>query len=180
MINAHERPLQYLLITRRIARPFLLRAECSIPIFVSLNSFAKDQAIHTNWKYTMQKTIVALYFFAMATVNVHGQEQAIDYVNNMIGTTGAHASEYGGLIPEVSTPFGMTKWTPATRLNMISKRPYHYDDKKLIGFMGTHQPVIWMGDYGFLSIMPQSDELKISPEDRAVSFSHDDEYSTPY
>ena len=74
----------------------------------------------------------------------------------------------------------MTKWTPATRLNMISKRPYHYNDKKLIGFMGTHQPVIWMGDYGFLTIMPQSDKLKINPLDRAVSFSHDDEISTPY
>ena len=46
--------------------------------------------------------------------------------------------------------------------------------------MGTHQPVIWMGDYGFLTIMPQSDKLKINPLDRAVSFSHDDEISTPY
>ena len=46
--------------------------------------------------------------------------------------------------------------------------------------MGTHQPVIWMGDYGFLTVMPQSDKLKINPLDRAVSFSHDDEISTPY
>ena len=128
----------------------------------------------------MYKTILVFFCLAIVTITVNGQKQTIDYVNNMIGTTGANPTEYGGLIPEVSTPFGMTKWTPATRLNMISRRPYHYNDKKLIGFMGTHQPVIWMGDYGFLTIMPQSDKLKIDPLDRAVSFSHDDEISTPY
>lgn len=106
----------------------------------------------------MHKTIITVFSLVIITINVHGQKQPVDYVNNMIGTTGVHPTEYGGLIPEVSTPFGMTKWTPATRLNMISKRPYHYQDKKLIGFMGTHQPVIWMGDYGFLTIMPQADE----------------------
>ena len=79
----------------------------------------------------MYQTILTLLCLTVVSINLHGQKQTIDYVNNMIGTTGANPTEYGGLIPEVSTPFGMTKWTPATRLNMISKRPYHYNHKKL-------------------------------------------------
>ena len=77
----------------------------------------------------MHKTILTLFCLIVVSINLRGQKQTIDYVNNMIGTTGTNPTEYGGLIPEVSTPFGMTKWTPATRLNMISKRPYHYNDK---------------------------------------------------
>ena len=28
-------------------------------------------------------------------------------------------------------------------------------DKTISGFMGTHQPAIWMGDYGYVTLMPE-------------------------
>lgn len=107
-------------------------------------------------------------------------QKSLDYVNMMIGTTGKHVTEYGGTTPAVSEPFGMTQWCAATRINGISRTMYHYDDSHLIGFMATHQPAIWMGDYGFFTIMPQTHHVKILPQERAVSLDRKRETATPY
>lgn len=104
----------------------------------------------------------------------------VDHVNMHIGTAGAHPTEYGGTVPAVSEPFGMTQWCAATRVNMISRTMYHYGDKTLLGFMGTHQPAIWMGDYGSFTMMPQVGRLKISNEERSVPLERDTETATPY
>lgn len=98
-------------------------------------------------------------------------------VNPMIGTTGPTENDYGGMIPGVAAPFGMTHWTAMTRENKISVCPYNYKDSTIQGFLGTHQPAIWMGDYGQFSLMPLSGELKTA---RKLPFRHADEISTPY
>ena len=94
----------------------------------------------------------------------------------MIGTTGPSVFDYGGMIPGVATPFGMTHWTAMTRENKISVYSYNYSDKTIRGFLGTHQPAIWMGDYGYVSLMPSAGELKAA---RKLPFSHRDEISAP-
>lgn len=104
----------------------------------------------------------------------------VDHVNMYIGTAGAHHTEYGGTVPAVSEPFGMTQWCAATRINGISRTMYHYDDSTFIGFMGTHQPAIWMGDYGYFTMMPQVDSLRLSAADRAVRFDRKREKAAPY
>ncbi len=71
-----------------------------------------------------------------------------DAVDPLIGTTGADPTEYGGMVPSTAPPFAMTRWTPMTRLNDISRCPYHHDDGELLGVVGSHQPAIWMGDWG--------------------------------
>jgi predicted alpha-1,2-mannosidase len=111
----------------------------------------------------------------IGTMNALGQEP-IDSVNPMIGTTGPSVYDYGGMIPGVTTPFGMTHWTAMTRQNKISVYSYNYSDKTIQGFIGTHQPAIWMGDYGHVSLMPSSGELKSSHK---LPFSHQDEVSSP-
>ncbi len=58
-------------------------------------------------------------------------------------------------MPLVTTPFGMTNWTPQTRQNRISVSSYAYEDNTISGFIGTHQPAVWMGDYGYVTLMPQ-------------------------
>ncbi len=67
-----------------------------------------------------------------------------------------------------------------TRENYISQNPYNYKDSTLIGFIGTHQPAIWMGDYGFVLLLPSTGEVKISAKDRAMKFSHSGEKASPY
>ena len=54
----------------------------------------------------------------------------------MIGTDGSHETEYGGTTPAVGSPFAMTQWCAATRLNGISRTMYRRCDSVLIGFMG--------------------------------------------
>jgi predicted alpha-1,2-mannosidase len=101
-------------------------------------------------------------------------------VNSFIGSTGPSESDYGGTLPAVAPPFAMTQWCAMTRENRISQNPYNYKDSTLIGFIGTHQPAIWMGDYGFISFLPSIGPVKIKPQERALSFHHQNESATPY
>src|SRR6202048_1698540 len=112
--------------------------------------------------------------FAFAT-----ERDAVSYVNPLIGTQKS-AIGYGGTMPFVSPPFGMTNWTPQTRQNKISVTSYNYDDSTISGFIGTHQPAIWMGDYGYVTLMPEIGSINYAPEARRLSFAHKDEVSTPY
>jgi predicted alpha-1,2-mannosidase len=113
-------------------------------------------------------------------IGLNYAQQPIDYVNMMIGTTGENGTEYGGTTPAVSEPFGMTQWCAVTRINGISRTMYHYKDTNLLGFMATHQPAVWMGDYAFFTLMPQTGKLKIKPKDRAVKLDRSNEIATPY
>lgn len=102
-----------------------------------------------------------------------------DWVDPYIGTVGS-GSEYGGTMPLVTTPFGMTNWTAQTRQNRVSVSSYNYADRHIQGFIGTHQAAIWMGDYGYVTLMPELDATKYAPEARQLPFARSDEVATPY
>ncbi|HMF54382.1 MAG TPA: hypothetical protein VK593_08530, partial [Edaphobacter sp.] len=105
----------------------------------------------------------------------HGQmHDAVAWVNPYVGT-GSGAIGYGGTMPFVTPPFGMTDWTAQTRQNRLSVVSYKYEDTTIQGFMGTHQPAIWMGDYGYVTLVPQVGGLATAPEARAMRFTHKDE-----
>ncbi len=118
-------------------------------------------------------------------------ENLIQYVNPLIGTgpsTGPGglkhnqgSESWGQDIPAVATPFGMTQWTPQTR-DSENKcvSPYYFGAGNLQGFRGTH----WLGgsctqDYGSFTIMPMTGYLRTFAVDRAASYMHDNETSTP-
>lgn len=103
---------------------------------------------------------------------------AVSYVNPLLGTLRSPIG-YGGTMPLVTAPFGMTDWTAQTRQNKISVTSYNYADTTISGFIGTHQPAIWMGDYGYVTLMPQVGALRTAPEDRKLPFRHEDESSSP-
>ena len=121
-----------------------------------------------------------LTFAVSACISSASSKEAVDYVNMRVGTDGENPTEYGGTVPAVSSPFGMTQWCAATRVNGISRTMYHNRDSMIIGFMATHQPAIWMGDYGFMTFMPQVDSLKIEEEARRNPFDRNTEVVTPY
>ncbi|MCW0482036.1 GH92 family glycosyl hydrolase [Gaoshiqia sediminis] len=116
----------------------------------------------------------------------------VDYVNPMIGTapsTTISALKHGEgtennaqVVPFVTVPFGMTNWTPQTRTTETKcVAPYYYSDSVISGFRGSH----WLSgscvqDYGSVSIMPISGELKFQTENRGSAYSHDSENATPY
>jgi putative alpha-1,2-mannosidase len=91
-------------------------------------------------------------------------------VDSLIGTAGSDT------LPVVTRPFGFTQWTAVTRDHLISVRPYHYDDARIQGFLGTHQPAIWMGDYGYVKLMPGAGPVVLG---QSLPFRHADESATP-
>src|SRR5437016_1934898 len=103
----------------------------------------------------------------------------VDWVNTYIGTGGG-GSDYGGTMPFVTTPFGMTNWTAQTRENRISVSSYAFEDNTISGFTGTHQPAIWMGDYGYVTLTPEVDAIKTAAQTRRLPFLRRDEITTPY
>src|SRR3984893_8185334 len=123
---------------------------------------------------------------ASAMLSAHAAEvpsdkAPVDWVNTFIGTGGSgRGPEYGGTMPLVTTPFGMTNWTPQTRQNRISVSSYAYEDGAISGFIGTHQPAVWMGDYGYVTLMPETGNINPTVEYRRLPFAHGDEVSTPY
>ena len=113
-----------------------------------------------------------LFLLAMTTATFASPPPAtpVDWVNPYIGSAG-NGSEYGGTMPLVTTPFGMTNWTAQTRQNRVSVASYNYADSHIQGFIGTHQAAIWMGDYGYVTLMPELDGLRYAPEARQLPFS---------
>lgn len=102
---------------------------------------------------------------------------AASYVNTLIGMQRG-VTGYDGTMPLVTTPFGMTSWTAQTRQNKISVPSYNYDDTTISGFIGTHQPAIWMGDYGYVTLMPQIGALRTTPNP-ASFLTHSTEKARP-
>lgn len=105
------------------------------------------------------------------------RKTALDYVNTLIGTP---AKGDGGTMPCVGPPFAMTNFTAQTRENKMKAMPYVYEDSFIQGFTATHQPTVWMGDYGYVSVMPQMGRLKVLPGQRQMHFDHADEIARPH
>jgi predicted alpha-1,2-mannosidase len=120
----------------------------------------------------------SLLFILFCAATCTAQVDPVDWVNLYIGT-GSGPIGYGGTMPFVTPPFGMTDWTPQTRQNKVSGVSYKYEDTTISGFIGTHQPAIWMGDYGYVTLMPEIDSLKTAPDDRKLPFTHADEVARP-
>jgi predicted alpha-1,2-mannosidase len=127
----------------------------------------------------MDKLAPGILLLALGTATgLTAQNDAVSYVNPLVGTQRS-AIGYGGTMPFVTPPFGMTNWTPQTRQNKISVVSYNYDDATISGFIGTHQPAIWMGDYGYITVVPQVGELRTTPESRKLPYSHASEVARP-
>ena len=127
----------------------------------------------------MNKLSFGLIVFALIPISGHAAPgDAASYVNTLIGTQRSTLG-YGGTMPFVTTPFGMTSWAAQTRQNKISVTSYNYDDSTISGFIGTHQPAIWMGDYGYVTLMPQVGALRTTPDSRKLPYSHETEKAQP-
>lgn len=111
--------------------------------------------------------------------NTMAIDNAVDYVNPLVGTQSSHALSAGNTYPAIATPWGMNFWTPQTG-KMGDGWAYTYDAQKIRGFKQTHQPSPWMNDYGTFSIMPVSGKPVFDQDERASWFSHKAETSTPY
>ena len=126
----------------------------------------------------MKRLYFIYLFFLFAFYSYSKSDNVVDFVNPLIGSA---LKGDGGVSPFVGIPFAMTNFTLQTRENKISSMPYVFDDHYVIGFLATHQPAVWMGDYGYVSVMPQIGEnIEVLPDKRQLSFEHKDEVARPY
>jgi predicted alpha-1,2-mannosidase len=127
--------------------------------------------------HRLRATLAAIITL-FATLVQPASADPVAWVNLYIGT-GSGPVGYGRTQPFVTPPFGMTSWTPQTRQNHQPGLSYKYQDNTISGFIGTHQPALWMGDYGYVTLMPEVDTLKVSPADRKLPFTHAAEIVRP-
>ena len=119
--------------------------------------------------------VLAVALVATASAN------NVDYVDPFIGTDPVFPGNgnYAGMIPTTGSPFAMTRWTPMTLENTVGTCPYHYTDTVFYGFLATHQPAQWMGESGEIAVSAGTGDVKPAFKDRGLTFSHDEEVSTP-
>lgn len=139
------------------------------------------------------KTInIFLFFAGIICFQYLAAQNLIQYVQPMLGTapsatpavlkhSEARSEQNANTIPSVGLPFGMTQFTPQTRLTENKCiPPYSYKDSLFTGIRATH----WLSgsctqDYGSFTIMPVIGKLKTLPAEYSLLFSHNNETSTP-
>ena len=98
--------------------------------------------------------LILLFAFSGA-LTAFAARTALDFVDPFIGTEGA-GSQYGGMQPYVTVPFGSIHTVPQTRRNGVGRLSFNSADTNLLGIVLTRQPAIWMGDWGWVEVpVPQ-------------------------
>ena len=103
------------------------------------------------------------------------QSRALNYTNLLIGNGGYDPNSSGGMIPSVSPPFGMTRWVAQTQVHYVSSTPYNWTLDKVMGFVGTRQPAIWMGESAPIIVCPGVGGVVVDFEQRGLVIARNDE-----
>lgn len=126
----------------------------------------------------MKKFILLVAACLMAFV-ANAKRELVDYVNTLQGTDSHFGLSYGNTYPATGLPFGQHFWSAQTGKNGDGWK-YQYAARSIRGFQQVHQCSPWVGDYGVFSLMPVLGELKVTDEERATKFSHDNEIAKPH
>jgi len=94
-------------------------------------------------------------------------------VNILQGTESSVHFSNGNSLPLVSVPFGMNAWCPQTTTGHETWF-YHPSHRHFYGLRLTHQPSPWIGDYGHLSLLPQTGKAMLTERYSSSSFLPED------
>ena len=159
-----------------------------LPKALTSRPFHQNQHINI---MNIKKEVVAVAM-AMFSLSAAGQ-QAVDYVNPIIGTNGM-----GHTFPGACTPFGWVQLSPDTDTiphnvdGVYQKKAYEYcagyqyRDKTIVGFSHTHLSGTGHSDLGDILLMPTVGDLQLNPgtakhpeNGYRSRFSHATEKATP-
>jgi predicted alpha-1,2-mannosidase len=93
----------------------------------------------------------------------------LQYVNPLQGTASTFHFSNGNTLPLVARPFGMAAWSAQTD-EKGEGWFFHPSHRHFEGIRLTHQPSPWIGDYGHLTVMPQTGPLALTAAKRSSSF----------
>lgn len=129
----------------------------------------------------MKRTLFLTFILATHSAARAGAPMAgapVDCVNPLSGCNGDTEFSRGNTVAAIVTPFGMTTWAPQT--DGDASPFYQMKHTHWEGIRATHQPSIWVRDYGDFLIMPVVGVREGSARDLASPFSHDREIARPY
>lgn len=118
---------------------------------------------------------VLLPFIVRSVVAV---EEPVDCVNPLSGTNGDTEFSRGNTLAAIVAPFGMTTWAPQT--DGSASPFYQMKHTRFEGIRATHQPSVWIRDYGDVLVMPVVGDTSGTPKSRSSEFSHANEIARPY
>ena len=122
---------------------------------------------------------IFVFFTLMAQAVRVNVQNAVDFVQPLMGSDSDHGLSTGNTYPAIAMPWGMNFWVPQTG-KMGDGWQYTYAAKKIRGLKQTHQPSPWINDYGQFSLMPIVGKPVFDEEQRASWYSHKAEKATPY
>ena len=132
-----------------------------------------------NHKLTISRLILLLSITVLMSACSTNKFSPADLVNPLQGSNSERQFSTGNTYPAVARPWGNNFWTPQSRKNGDGWQ-YVYTDLKLVGFKQTHQPSPWINDYGCWSLMPQKGKAETDCNKRALTYTRENEHSTPY
>ncbi len=100
-----------------------------------------------------------------------------DLPDPLVGTDSKFELSRGNTYPATFLPYAMSNWTPQTS---EGGWPYQYAKPNIRGFLSTHRPSAWTTDYGPFSLMPETGDLKVLPDQRGSNFRHENETARAY
>ncbi len=93
----------------------------------------------------------------------------LDYVNIKHGTETSHRYSRGNTLPITALPHSFAAFAPQTEEGR-GNWWYHPKDRSFEGIRLTHQPSPWIGDYSWLTFMPQAENVYVSSGSRWSGF----------
>lgn len=108
---------------------------------------------------TGMRRVLLLTFLVVGGGECFGKT-AVEYVDSLLGTSskGYTIGEHSGLMPFVGVPFGSVQWVPMTDPSEEGRVSFDSEKTTLLGYVGTRQMAIWMGEWGQFSFMPSTGE----------------------
>lgn len=122
---------------------------------------------------------IILLTLCYISLGVQAQKNLVEYVNTLQGTDSRFELSYGNTYATTAMPFAMHTWSAQTGKNGEGWK-YQYSVDKIRGFQQAHQCSPWVSDYAVYSLMPVMGDLIVNEEQRATSFSHDNEIAKPH
>lgn len=122
---------------------------------------------------------MTLAISAFTWASMAQEKDFVQYVETRQGTDSRFELSHGNTYPATGMPFGVHLWSPQTGRNGDGWK-YQWEADKIRGFSQSHQCSPWCGDYAVYSLMPVTDRLTVNQDDRACSFSHDNEIGKPH
>ncbi len=104
--------------------------------------------------------------------------QLVDAIDPLSGTDSTPAYSHGNTNPAALLPFPLTCWAAQTAED--GGWFYQYGKTTIQGIRSSHQPSVWIGDYGCITLMPTVGAVEVEADKRASPFDHRRESAKPW